>query len=103
MATTYTRIAEAEHVFGDVRAVFLRADITSYTTGGDALAKANHGLERVDTVLITGSEITTAAIKDHGLMWDRANGKLLAVVLSTGVEVAAAVDLGEHELLILGK
>ncbi len=40
---------------------------------------------------------------DHLIEWDRGNEKLMAYVLSTGLQVASAVDLGTHEVWIIGR
>jgi hypothetical protein len=85
------------------RMLMVNVDISSYTTGGEAFAPADVGMKRFDSMHITASEPVTAANRDSILSWDKANVKLFASVLSTGLQVAAAVDLGSYEVIIVGR
>jgi hypothetical protein len=97
MAHTLTRISR--NAMGERTLVAYRLDITTYVAGGVAIAARDIGLARIDSVQLTASEPVQNA--DHVVHWDRANGKVYAIVASTGAE-AGAVDLGQHELWAAG-
>ncbi len=105
MATTWAKQAGRGGIpLGQGKRLYLmRADITSYTTGGEGLTPSDLGnvIRRIDQVMILNSEPSQDA--DHLIQWDRANAKLMAYVLNTGVQVANAVDLGTHEVWIIGR
>lgn len=60
----------------------------TYATGGDTLAASDvpSRIERIKDIKIE----ETAA---NSYLWDQANGKVLAYVKTTGIEVANGVDL----------
>ena len=70
------------------------ADVTfdaSYLADGEALTAAELQLASIDVLIADVKQ--GATLLDTEVFWDYANAKLIAVVGSTGVEVANAVDL----------
>lgn len=61
----------------------------SYPTGGEAVTAADFGLSELDAVVVVG----TRAVNTWRVTYNKAAGKLVAFVNTTGVEVAAAADL----------
>lgn len=98
MTSTITNI---KHIsLGNAEAVIADLDVTSYSTGGEAIAAADLGLgTTVDFVSVIGTEAGTDS--DHIGYWDETNSKMEFFVGTTGAEVAAAVNLGTHKILAI--
>ena len=62
---------------------------TSYTTGGDAITAANVQLNAIDAIFF---ELPNP-LSDLAFIYDKTNGKVMAQVISTGLEVAGATNL----------
>ena len=96
MAFAITRVGEP-HVLGDVRGGVFDMDITSYTNpGGEAVTANTFGLTRLDALIATGREILDMDFKYIG-------AAVRLTVMSTGAEVANAVDGGVWRVLAIGK
>ncbi len=105
MAMTVTRVwaRGGTPVGHDLRAFLVELDISSYTNpNGETLTAAMLGLKRIDEILFTNVEPTTAANRDSRLEWNKASSKVFAIVVSTGAQVANGVDLGTFRALVLG-
>lgn len=81
--------------------VTLKVDITSYTTGGEALTST------LATYLPNSVEACTAVVsnesgKNQTIVWDHANKKLMAYNAADGNQVTAATDIGEHVVTWIG-
>ena len=61
----------------------------SYTTGGDAITAANLQLAAIDAIFF---ELPNP-LADLAFIFDKTNLKIMAIVLSTGLQVAAATNL----------
>lgn len=98
MAFAITVIGERLHIFGDVAAVIIDVDITSYTNpGGETFAAAQvPGLSRLDMVMPVGRELL-----DMDLKW--IGTALRLSVMSTGLELGNTLDGGVWRLLCIGK
>lgn len=86
-------------VWGYHRVRIVDVDITSYTTGGESFAASDVSLLQIET--ISAVNIDTAQL-DRGLVWDVTNAKLMVVVLSTGLQLAAAADGGKWRVVCVG-
>lgn len=83
---------------GSVDGNIVEADITSYATGGESIKASELGLESTGTPDVFAISTQT---NDVLFRHDRANDKLLAIVASTGLEVAAATAVGKLRLLAI--
>lgn len=89
---------------GSEEAARLRLDITSYPTNGEPFTAATAGLESSAVPFVVSAipcEPAEAQNKLVRLVHDRANGKLIAIVSSTGAEAANGLDLGEFEITVI--
>lgn len=92
MALTLTKVKDSEDEWGGhYRTVeYTAAPGTSdYPTGGYAITPANVGQRVIKGVLAIGQSGANA----NQFIWIPATGKLMAVVMSTGAELANASDL----------
>lgn len=99
---TFTTLERRPVNLGSRNGVIMRIDITSYSTGGEALTPAALGLESASVLTLFAQPSEPAQNSDQVGYWDRANDKLLIDVASTGAEVASATDLGTWEILAIG-
>jgi hypothetical protein len=96
MTRTIAGVFEEQHNFGDMKAKIIDVNITSYTTGGEALAAADFGLERLDDV--------TAIPQGAGFVGQWLNAtKLLKIYSGALVEVAATTAVGLVRCKGIGK
>lgn len=69
----------------------------SYPTGGTAIAASAVNFQAITRVL----PMLPYPLADRAYIWDNTNAKLMAIVLSTGVEVANATDLSADKIVAL--
>ena len=70
---------------------------TSYPTGGTAIAASAFNLRGITAIL----PYPPAPLVDRIYIWDRVNGKLMAQVVSTASQVAAAVDCSADKVVAM--
>jgi hypothetical protein len=93
MALTVTDVLTTSNIEGTDKGLRI-VDITfdnSYLADGEAITPAELQLSTIDVFIADVKQAAT--LLDNEVFYDYANGKLVAVVGSTGVEVANAVDL----------
>lgn len=95
MALTFTKVMSEPVNLGGLSAMMVEQDITEYAAGGLTPSARPEGT--VDGIIVLWQENA-----DYVFRWDRTNLKLLAYVMSTGVE-AGAVDVGQVKLLLVSR
>lgn len=77
----------ARSVFGNKRVVMATVTFdNSYPTGGEDLAASTLGLVTVDAIFTNGA-------KGYGVVYDKANAKLMAYGSTAGTQVTNTTDL----------
>lgn len=74
--------------------VFQMPGAASYTTGGDAITAANLNLNA-----ITDIQFHVSGVVDRQYLFDKANSKVMAQVISTGAQVAGSTNLSTDTVL----
>jgi hypothetical protein len=69
----------------------------SYTTGGVVIAASNFGLNAITRLL----PFPPYPLVDRTYVWDNTNSKLMAQVISTGLQVAGAVSCSADKIVCL--
>jgi hypothetical protein len=93
MGLTITPITRS--VFGNKRVVL--ADVTfdsSYPTGGESITPAVLGLSDIDAIFTNGA-------KGWGVVYDKANAKLMAYGSTAGTEITDTTNLSALVVQIL--
>jgi hypothetical protein len=96
MARTITRVGEEMHSFGDQKAVHVDMNITSYATGGEALAPGDFGLERLDNVIVTSQA------GGYMFVW-LPTTRFLKAMTAAATEAAATTAIGLIRITGIGK
>lgn len=81
--------------------VTVRLNITSYTTGGEALTSTLTPYLPNSIVGCTAA-VSNESGKNQILVWDQDNKKLMAYNAADGDQVNAATDIGEHIVTFIG-
>ncbi len=98
MTRTIDIVAEPVHIFGDMVATIVDIDVTSYTTGGEALTAADVGLTRLDQVILTQTEAL-----DLAAVWLVGTNLLYLRVGNTGVQLTSTGNGGTWRATCIGK
>lgn len=94
--TLNTRVSQENYI-----TTVVKLDITSYTTGGEALA-TTLAATMPNSVVAMLSCVSNESAKNQIMVWDQANKKLMAYNASDGNQVTATTDIGEWVATFMG-